>query len=103
MEVEELRKAIYELTYKGVKLKDIEKDLGMPANSLSGMLSGTRPFAKKWVAQLEAYLEANPKIEPISAVIKADMAPKKEKQRSAPEVTKVEQLRLHRTKTQTLE
>jgi hypothetical protein len=103
VDIEELRKAIYELTYKGVKLRDIEKDLGMPANSLSGMLSGTRPFASKWIPKLEAYVKANPKIESVSVATKVNTAPKKEKQTSPPAITKTEQLRLHRTKTQTLE
>ncbi len=39
----------------GVKKTQIEKDLGMPVNSLSGMLSGSREIPAKWLQALTDY------------------------------------------------
>ena len=40
----------------GVKKSQIEAELGMPKNSLSGMLSGSRPIPIKWVDALTDYV-----------------------------------------------
>lgn len=40
----------------GIKKSKIESDLGMPLNSLSGMLSGIKPTPKKWEYALIEYL-----------------------------------------------
>jgi hypothetical protein len=131
VELEELKKAVYELTGKGIKLKDIEKDLGMPANSLSGMLSGTRPFASKWIPKLEAYVKLQQSIPELRKQTVADLVDRgiaitkvtadKKVQRIDPDseegrqiiaaahksppkgLTKSEQIRWHRENTQTLE
>lgn len=63
MELEELKKAIFEIIDTGVRLKAIEEHLKMPANSLSGMLSGSRPFPKKWIPKLEAYAKVYQTVE----------------------------------------
>lgn len=47
------------LTECGVKKKDIELRLGMPKNSLSGMISGSKPIPEKWFVLLEGFLSGN--------------------------------------------
>ena len=44
------------LTSCGVKKSKIESDLGMPQNSLSGMLSGAKETPKKWFNALTEYV-----------------------------------------------
>lgn len=41
----------------GVKKSQIELDIKMPKNSLSGMLAGKKPMPEKWVKKLENYLQ----------------------------------------------
>lgn len=53
MTKEELIKGINDC---GIKKKDIEERLGMPKNSLSGMLSGSKPISEKWFGLLEGFL-----------------------------------------------
>lgn len=54
---EQLVAAIRVLTdYKGVSLKEIEEALNIPKNSLSGMLSGSRPMPGKWKSLLVVYV-----------------------------------------------
>ena len=43
----------------GVKKSQIEKDLGMPLNSLSGMLTGKKPIPLKWQLKLTEYVAKN--------------------------------------------
>ena len=47
------------LTECGVKKKEIEEKLGMPKNSLSGMISGSKPIPEKWFVLLEGFLSGN--------------------------------------------
>jgi hypothetical protein len=54
MDNQELVKLINEC---GVKKSQIEAELGMPKNSLSGMLSGSRPIPSKWVEALTGYID----------------------------------------------
>lgn len=57
MTKEQLVAAIRVLTdYKGVSLKEIEEALNIPKNSLSGMLSGSRPMPGKWKSLLVVYI-----------------------------------------------
>ncbi len=62
-----------------IKKSKVEKDLGMPQNSLSAMLSGKKEIPSKWVKPLTEYIEKldNPQ------------EPKKELQIS-PEIKKLE-------------
>lgn len=41
----------------GTKKSEIEKQLGMPKNSLSGMLSGAKPIPKRWEEKLQDFLD----------------------------------------------
>lgn len=41
----------------GVKKSEIEKQLGMPKNSLSGMLTGSKEIPKKWAEKLQQFLD----------------------------------------------
>ena len=43
----------------GKKKKDIEKELGMPQNCLSGMLTGKKPIPLKWRLKLTEYVAKN--------------------------------------------
>ena len=52
MSNETLIKSLNEL---GIKKSKIESDLGMPVNSLSGMLSGSKEIPVKWVQPLTEY------------------------------------------------
>jgi len=54
MEVNELATRINAC---GVKKSQIELDIKMPKNSLSGMLAGKKPMPEKWVKKLENYLQ----------------------------------------------
>jgi hypothetical protein len=74
--IEELKKAILEVVDTGVRLKAIEETLRMPANSLSGMLSGSRPFPKKWIPKLEAYVKLHKIPATISKEIISDLVNK---------------------------
>lgn len=47
--------------YKVYTLGQIEKTLGIPQNTLSGMLSGSRNMAPKWQTLLSEYIKALPK------------------------------------------
>jgi len=40
-----------------IKKSKVEKDLGMPQNSLSGMLKGSKEIPSKWVQSLTEYIE----------------------------------------------
>ena len=40
-----------------IKKSKVEKDLGMPQNSLSGMLKGSKEIPSKWVKSLTEYIE----------------------------------------------
>lgn len=51
---EELIKSLNE---SGLKKSKIEFDLGMPLNSLSGMLSGSKEIPVKWIQPLTDYME----------------------------------------------
>lgn len=51
---EVLIKSLNEL---GLKKSKIESDLGMPLNSLSGMLSGSKEIPEKWIQPLTDYVE----------------------------------------------
>ena len=54
--------SIRNLTYnKKYTLGQIEKTLGIPTNTLSGMLSGSRNMAAKWERMLSEFLKALPK------------------------------------------
>lgn len=46
----------------GVSKSEIERQLGMPKNSLSGMLKGSKEIPKKWEDKLQAFLDC--KLEP---------------------------------------
>lgn len=50
------KKLIEELINCGVKKTQIEKEIGMPKNSLSGMLSGSKGIPEKWVEPLTIFL-----------------------------------------------
>lgn len=54
---EELIKKLNDL---GLKKSKIETDLGMPTNSLSGMLSGSKEIPLKWVQPLTNYANTQP-------------------------------------------
>jgi hypothetical protein len=56
MDNQELVKLINEC---GVKKSQIEAELNMPKNSLSGMLSGSRPIPSKWVEALTGYVNGS--------------------------------------------
>ena len=45
------------LTFHGIKKSKVEGDLGMPKNSLSAMLSGSKEIPKKWVDALRKYVD----------------------------------------------
>lgn len=74
--LEELKKAISEVIDKGIRLKTIEEQLRMPANSLSGMLSGSRPFPKKWIPKLEVYVKLHQTFPVTSKETTADLMEK---------------------------
>lgn len=57
MTKEELIKGLSEC---GIKKKDIEIRLGMPKNSLSGMMGGTKPIPEKWFVLLQGIVENKP-------------------------------------------
>lgn len=57
MTKEELIKGLNEC---GIKKKDIEIRLGMPKNSLSGMMGGTKPIPEKWFILLQGIVENKP-------------------------------------------
>jgi hypothetical protein len=62
---EQLVAAVRELTdYGGVYLTDIEKQLGIPKNMLSGMLNKRRPFVPKWKKKILEYLLTRPQPAP---------------------------------------
>jgi hypothetical protein len=129
VELEELKKAVYGLMDNRITLKSIEEDLRMPANSLSGMLSGKRPFAKKWITKLSEYVSVKKlkvpeirKVAPINieqavAVHNAthpeqhtehmSLTPRQAteliKKAPPPGLTKSQQIRWHRENTQTLQ
>lgn len=50
-----MKEVIKTLNECGIKKSKIEADLGMPVNSLSGMLSGSRDIPTKWVQPLTDY------------------------------------------------
>ena len=54
MNKQELIKSLNDL---GVKKSKIETDLGMPKNSLSGMLSGSKEISVKWFDALNEYVD----------------------------------------------
>ena len=45
------------LSFYGIKKSKVEADLGMPKNSLSAMLSGSKEIPKKWVDVLRKYVD----------------------------------------------
>jgi len=45
------------LSFYGIKKSKLESDLGMPKNSLSAMLSGSKEIPKKWVDVLRKYVD----------------------------------------------
>ncbi len=59
---QEIIDSIRNLTnYKVYTLGQIEKTLGLPQNSLSGMLNGSRNMAPKWQVLLSEFIKALPK------------------------------------------
>jgi hypothetical protein len=56
VELELLIQKINELRARGIRLIAIEKEVGMPENTLAGMLSRSRPFPKKWQKKLTEYV-----------------------------------------------
>lgn len=87
------------LTSCGVKKSKIESDLGMPKNSLSGMLSGAKETPKKWFNALTEYVlrledkedEFIPEKEPILINLEEKEVyptPKEEKPLETPKNTK---------------
>jgi len=51
------KKLITQITDLGFKKRRIETDLGMPLNSLSGMLNGKKDIPLKWSLKLSEYVE----------------------------------------------
>jgi hypothetical protein len=111
--------------YKAYTLGQIETTLGLPQNSLSGMLSGSRNMSPKWQRLLEEFIKALPKedktitikidqgepeLEPHAGEPEVQMvevpipAPKKAvvKKDMPPGLTKAQQIRWHRENSQTL-
>lgn len=58
MEQSEIIKSLKLLTIEGVKLKDIENEIGLPKNNLAGILNGSKIFPKKWTTRIEEYLQS---------------------------------------------
>jgi hypothetical protein len=56
MEEKELLKKLKVLIDAGTKKIDIEKEIGIPQNNLSGIIKGTKVLPKKWVQPLEDYI-----------------------------------------------
>ncbi len=55
---EEALKKLSELVESGKKKKDIEDALGMPLNSLSGFLSGSKVMPDKWIEVILDYVKS---------------------------------------------
>ncbi len=60
----ELIIGLLNLVNSGKKKSDIEKDLKMPTNSLSSILTGKKPFPPKWIQPVEKYLNGGVQPEP---------------------------------------
>lgn len=56
----ELIEKLNSIVESGTKKSDIERTLGLPANSLSAVLNGKKEMPAKWVEKIDAYL--NPPI-----------------------------------------
>ena len=118
MELKQLIKAIRALQDEGTRLGAIEKEVGVPRNTLSGMLNGTKPFKDKWKRKLTVYIEGLQKKSKPRKVLEKIPAPpaqpaKPAKIEKAPEkppipavntgLTKAQQLRRYREQSQTLD
>lgn len=51
------KELINRIVESGIKKSVIESEIGMPKNSLSGMLSGSKPMPQKWVDAITEYLD----------------------------------------------
>lgn len=51
--IEELKKIVE----NGVKKSDLEESIGLPKNSLSAVLSGSKEMPESWVPKIKAYLQ----------------------------------------------
>jgi len=54
----ELVEKLVELVSSGTKKKDLEEAIGLPANSLSSVLSGTNEMPKTWIPKIQEFLDA---------------------------------------------
>lgn len=90
--------------YGGVRLKDIEEELGIPKNSLSGMINGSRNFVKKWQKKVILYLEDRKKMG-LEKQAPEPLAPKEVAVTVSPPpgLTKIQMIRWHRENSQTLQ
>lgn len=64
--------------YKVYTLGQIEKTLGIPTNTLSSMLNGSRNMAPKWQTLLTEFIKALPKEDKTITINIDDIAPKPE-------------------------
>lgn len=64
--------------YKVYTLGQIEKTLGIPTNTLSGMLNGSRNMAPKWQTLLSEFIKALPKEDRTITIKIADIEPEPE-------------------------
>lgn len=115
MELEQLIEALKACRNRKPGLTAIEKELGMPENVLSGMLSGTRKLPKKWIQPLTEYVEAlkteaktasSPRlVDVLPPLTEEDIFEMAEKAHKSPPpgLTKSQKLRWHRENTQTLQ
>lgn len=55
MELQQALDVLNKLVHDGVRIIDIEKELGIPKNHLSGFLRGARTIPKKWQTTLISY------------------------------------------------
>jgi len=120
--IDELIAAIRVLVDDGVRLRDIEEQLKMPLNSLSGMLNKKKDFPPKWIRKLTAYVEAKQKAknsapeppkEPAVETLPAPPSPPAKKAIPASKqpivktppagMTKAQTIRFHRENNQTLQ
>lgn len=58
MEKKEILESLNEIVYRGTKISKIEKEVGLPQNSLSSVLTGKKQMPNKWVTKLEAFVQS---------------------------------------------